>query len=116
MSVKLSWKVALTVAVSGDRAPQEIELIVGRGTPIESTLLAPWRAGIAALADCVNHGAMCGASIDPIASAMDVHDIAVNTDGDLVTRFRITGVDPGAWRTVTALAVFFTYGSSKPAV
>jgi hypothetical protein len=116
MSVKLSWKVDLDVSVSGDRAPQEILLTVSRGSPIDASLLAPFRAGMADLTNCVNHGAMCGAKIEPTESAMRLVELAVNPDGDLQTRFEIAGVDPGAWRTITALAVFFTYGSTSPAV
>ena len=115
MSVKLSWKVDLAVAVFGDSAPQEVTLAViqgGDGDP----MLGAWRAGLAALAGAVNHGAFCGAKINPTESRMDLLDVGVDSNNDVQARFSIAGVDPGAWRTITALAVFFTYGSPAPAV
>jgi hypothetical protein len=116
MSVKLSWKVNLAVSVSAAPNQQEVLLVVGRGSPIGDTLLAPWRSGMADLANCVNHGAMCGERLAPSDSLMELIDVGVDTNGDIRTRFTIAGIDPGAWRTITALAVFFTHGSAAPAV
>jgi hypothetical protein len=115
MTVKLGWKVDLAVEVFGDKLPQEVELTVRRGTRDER-LLGSWRGGFADLANAVSHGAMCGANIAPADSRLEVLDIAMVPTGDIRTVFRIAGIDPGAWRTITALAVFFTYGAPSPAV
>jgi hypothetical protein len=115
MSVKLSWQVDLAVAVFGDSAPQEVTLAVMRGGGGDR-LMGPWRAGLAALEGAVNHGAFCGAKISPTESRMELLHAGVDSHDDVQARFSIAGVDPGAWRIITALAVFFTYGAPAPAV
>ena len=115
MPIKLGWKVQLEVAVRADPAPQETTITIG-ASPGWDPMLEAFRRGMKDLATAVDHGAMCGALIKPSASSMKILDVEITKTGELQARVEVAGIDPGAWRTITSLVVFFTYGSRAPRV
>ena len=80
-------------------SPQDVEVVLWPRRPLNELQQRFPDMLLANVANVVNHGGFCGRAHRPVASSLQLQE-SQPASGSLRRRFRIQGIDPGAWRVI----------------
>jgi hypothetical protein len=88
------------LTVSREPEPQDIEMVLLSPVEWDNPQRPRPDKLLSHIANVVNHGGLCGAANTPVYSSLLLQEPEPASGRVMKRRFRIQGVDPGAWRVI----------------